>query len=105
MRARFIGDPRDNWSGSERLTMLGADFIKGEWADVSDEVAGKLATHSHFEVEDGTIPPDAEPVTDWRTLDKIALDAFAAGHDVKLDRRKSLDKMHADFEAALNARS
>ena len=105
MRARFIGDPRDNWGGPELLPWLGVTFRKGEWIEVSDEVAGRLSGHSHFEVEaaDEAIPPDADPITDWRTLDKAALDAYAAALGVKLDRRRSLENMQADFEAALNA--
>lgn len=99
MRARFVGDPRYDGDGPERLTALGVDFVKGEWRDVPDDVAGRLSGHSHFEVD--AVPEGAEPIGDWRALDKAALDAFAAAQGIKLDRRKSLDRMQADYEAAL----
>jgi hypothetical protein len=100
MRARFVGDPRYDGDGPERLIAFGLDFVKGEWRDVPDDVAGLLSGHTHFEMDDG-IPAGAEPIDDWRSLSKEALDAFAAGQGIKLDRRKSLTKMKADYEAAL----
>jgi len=58
MKARFKGDPNDNWSGPAVLPTYGVDFIKGEWMPVSDEVAVKLAGHSHFDVEGAADPFD-----------------------------------------------
>lgn len=100
MRARFVGDPRDG-GGPENLTVHGLAFVKGGWRDVPDDVAGKLATHSHFEVQTADIPDGAAPIDDWRALNKAELDAYAEGLGIKLDRRKSLTKMKADYEAAL----
>lgn len=134
MQARFIGDPRHGGDGPAVLEWYGLSFPKGEWIEVSDEVAGRLSGHSHFEVYEALpvplrlrddpagllavpekrtvltlavaddLPPGASQIDDWRTLDKAGLDAYAAGVGVKLDRRRSLENMQADFEAALNAR-
>ena len=49
MRARFIGDPNDNFSGPERITFWGVEFVKGEWERVTNP---RFASNNHFEVED-----------------------------------------------------
>ncbi len=51
MRARFIGDPNDNFSGPERITFWGVEFVKGEWERVTNP---RFATNNHFEVDDGS---------------------------------------------------
>lgn len=48
MRARFIGDPNDGFSGPHTITVWGVEFVKDEWKDVEDERFGR---HSHFEFE------------------------------------------------------
>jgi hypothetical protein len=57
MRARFIGDPRDNFSGPDVLTCWGVEFVKGEWTEVDDP---RFASHSHFEVDEGGVAAPAE---------------------------------------------
>ena len=45
----FIGDPNDNFSGHGWIYMHGYQFNKGgKGTKVSNEVAAKLETHSHF---------------------------------------------------------
>lgn len=71
----------------------------------STDICASLSHHPHFvEVDGEGMPPNADAIDDWRVLDKAALDAYADGLGVKLDRRRSLENMQADFEAALNAR-
>lgn len=49
MKARFIGDPNDGFSGPRVLTTWGYEFEKdGAFVEVSD---GRFARHSHFETE------------------------------------------------------
>ena len=45
MRARFIGDPNDNFSGPERITFWGVEFVKGEWERVTNP---RFASNNHF---------------------------------------------------------
>lgn len=58
MRARFIGDPNDGFSGPSVLETYGETFAKGEWASVPEAVWVKLARHSHFEVQGAADPND-----------------------------------------------
>jgi hypothetical protein len=59
MKARFIGDPADGFSGADVLDYRGVAFRKDEWTGISAEMGAKLATHSHFEVDvDGDGEPD-----------------------------------------------
>lgn len=77
MKAMFIGDPNDDFSGPKVLRMgFGKDeivaFAKDKFVGVSDEIAAKLASHTHFRVEDGDaqafeLPP--EPVATRDPLD------------------------------------
>lgn len=62
MKARFIGDPRDNFSGPDVFPLRGVVFIKDEWTSVADEdLFAKLQTHNHFETaEDGLKPFKAD---------------------------------------------
>lgn len=102
MRLRFVGHLLPGWAGPEgSIEMLpGLRMPYGEWIEVPDEAAGKLAAHPHIEAMASS--PEGEPITDWRTLDKAALDAYAAAHGVTLDRRKTLARMQADFAAAVD---
>lgn len=70
MRARFIGDPRDNFSGAEEFVFFGTLFRKGEWRDVGEEELPRLIGHSHFEVEisaPDVTEPQPERITDLDT--------------------------------------
>ncbi len=51
MRARFIGDPRNGGEGASALSFAGVEFVKGEWTDVPEAFAAKIAGHSHFEAD------------------------------------------------------
>lgn len=72
MEARFIGDPNDEFSGPEALTMYDTRFPKGEWVDVAHLSAAqfaKLVGNGHFQavpgVADRSEPapaPASEPV-------------------------------------------
>jgi hypothetical protein len=54
MKARFVGDPNDNGSGPDVLTVWGVEFQKGKWTDVGSDV--RFSRHSHFEFsEDGKV--------------------------------------------------
>ena len=64
MRARFIGDPRDNFSGAEEFVFFGTLFRKGEWRDVGEEELPRLIGHSHFEVQETVPEPTPERITD-----------------------------------------
>jgi len=60
MKARFVGDPNDNHSGPNRVTLHGLEFEKNVWRTVDKAV---FATHSHFEFdgdEDGEDDPSVE---------------------------------------------
>lgn len=50
MKARFIGDPNDNFSGPDVFPLRGVTFLKDKWTSVADEALfAKLQTHNHFE--------------------------------------------------------
>jgi hypothetical protein len=51
-RFKFIGDPRDNYSGPEVLRMFGRDFPRDKWVEVEEgEFCEKLESHSHFDAD------------------------------------------------------
>lgn len=50
MKAKFIGDPNDGFSGPASIEVGGQAFAKDQWAPVSDALGAKLKGHSHFEV-------------------------------------------------------
>lgn len=63
MRARFIGDPRNNGEGASALSFAGVEFIKDEWTPVSAALGKKLAKNDHFELDadhDGAADPTVE---------------------------------------------
>lgn len=57
MRARFIGNPASNGEGPESISVFGVEFVKGEWAEVSDGVAARLSTNNHFETRTAALKP------------------------------------------------
>jgi len=51
-QVRFVGDPKDNFSGPASMSMFGLEFPKGEFVGVTDEAAlKKLRNHNHFEFQ------------------------------------------------------
>lgn len=63
MKFRFIGDPRDNFSGAAEITVHGIKFNRKDWTDVDDpKIAEKLLTHTHFESDFEPRDHKAEPV-------------------------------------------
>lgn len=59
MRAKFVGEPGTNEAKTlpEVFEAYGIEFPQGEFVDVPDGVAGKLANNGHFEVQ-GKEPRD-----------------------------------------------
>jgi len=52
VKARFVGDPADDFSGPSSIQMFGKDFVKGEFTQIDDPaVIRKVRGHSHFEIE------------------------------------------------------
>ena len=80
MKARFIGDPNDNFSGPERITFWGVEFVKGEWERVTNP---RFATNNHFEFDDG-IAPLVDPEGGYEGMKVPALKALAAARGVDL---------------------
>ena len=78
MKARFIGDPNDNFSGPQHMRMWGVDFVKGEWVQVTDP---RFATNNHFEFDDG-IAPLVDPEDGYEGMKVPALKALAAARGV-----------------------
>lgn len=73
MRARFIGDPRNGGEGASALSFAGVAFVKGEWSDVPDAFAAKLAGNNHFEV-DANEDEEADEITAVRAqLDELGV--------------------------------
>lgn len=65
MRAKFIGDPNDDFSGPRVYSFRGVDFPKGKWVPLTDAVTfAKCEGSSHFETSDETAPAKAEPNAD-----------------------------------------
>jgi hypothetical protein len=60
MKAKFIGDPNDGFSGPHELVQHGVTFVKGQWSEVPAEVFPKLARNSHFEVEADPLDHDGD---------------------------------------------
>lgn len=87
------------------------DIVKTSWAEPTDHVADPDNGGADL------MPDDPEPVedapstdVDWDFVseiaedgDKSALDDYADTHGVKLDKRKSIEKMVDDFRAAVEA--
>ena len=109
MRVRFIGDPRDNFSGPDVLEMFSMKFPRDQWVNVEEgPFAVKLRRHSHFEVDDDMIASDGsaiEPVKPTRLRDipdarrdELVDEAESLG--VKVDGRWSLARLEDEIAAA-----
>lgn len=60
MKARFVGDPADHFSGPDAITVWGVQFVKDKWREVDNN---RFATHSHFQTdadEDGAPGPSVD---------------------------------------------
>lgn len=86
MKAKFIGDPRDGFSGPEVMSMHGVLFPKGEMVQVHAAVFRKLSMHSHFETDGADVDHSAPALTD----EEIENRAKSLG--VKVDGRWGDDK-------------
>lgn len=60
-RIRFVGDPKDDFSGPRNMRMWGHNFVKDDYLEVPDSVAAKARTHSHFQIEGEGEDPHAGP--------------------------------------------
>lgn len=113
MKAKFIGDPSDDFSGPKVLQSLGAYFPKDRFVGVTDAVAAKLKGNNHFEVEDGDAPayaPSAEeveaqkpaPVVDGgKALSKAeVLERLKAYPDAEYDPKAPVATLRAALEDA-----
>jgi len=78
MKARFIGDPNDNFSGPDVFPLRGVTFLKDKWTSVADvALFEKLLTHNHFETRDaGFVSIEPEVPTDETGLKPWSSDAF-----------------------------
>lgn len=89
-----------NASGEARIFHLGPnDRLPVGWADTPAFWAEAIA-----EAKAEAIAPKAEAIADpladiIAAEDKTALDEYADAKGIKLDRRKSFDKMLADYRA------
>lgn len=69
MKARFIGDPNDNYSGPDVFPLRGVTFLKDKWTSVADEALfAKLQTHNHFETADAGFVSIAPEITPGETV-------------------------------------
>ena len=99
MRARFIGDPNDNFSGPECITFWGVEFVKGEWERVTNP---RFASNNHFEVEGGVSLP-ADPEDGLEGLKVPELKALAAERGVDLSGVTKKADIIAALELAAEA--
>ena len=99
MKAKFQGDPNDDFSGPKVLTHQGGVFPKDVFVGVSDELAAKLKTNSHFAVEEGDAPEYVAPEPAKRPFN--GADPAAFDHDDVDGPGGSLSK--ADIIAKLEA--
>lgn len=96
MRAKFIGDPNDDFSGPKVVRVKGEAFLKDQFVSVSDKLATTLAGHNHFVIEEGDAPSfqDAAPEPVSR-----AARAMDGGDDGKaggsLDKAATLARLQA----------
>lgn len=53
MKAKYIGDPGEGSKPNipDNFEAFGVSFERGKFADVPDDVAGKIAGNNHFEVQ------------------------------------------------------
>lgn len=65
VKARFIGDPNDDYSGPRNISMFGQDFEKGEYVTLKGEdVIRKVRGHNHFEIEGEEVERADKPEKD-----------------------------------------
>lgn len=105
MKATFIGDPLDDYSGPDVFTLHGCEFIKGEPVDIDDTAfAARLRTNSHFRCEDA--PQIIEPVAETDPLEsktKTELEILGRQYGIELDRRRRKDVLIDQVREAMNA--
>ena len=80
-------------------------FSAARIAEFMDDEAAKAPADPVAQISIDTLKPEIYAEIDvMEEKDaKLALDQWAEAKGIKLDRRKSLDKMKADLEEALNA--
>lgn len=63
---KFIGDPKDNYSGPEVLEVFGMKFPRDKWVEVPEgKECEKLSNHSHFDADFGdAIATDGSLIND-----------------------------------------
>lgn len=120
MKARFIGDPRDDFSGPKTIPLFGRTFPKGRFVtiegDDAEKVIGKLQANDHFEVGEGegeapaavaaevaeAGPPAVSKTGGSRSKEAVVadLDALALKHPgkVEYDARLGAPKLAAILE-------
>lgn len=50
-RVKFIGDPKEDFAGPDKITNWDVPFVKNVFRDVPEHVAVQARTHPHFVVE------------------------------------------------------
>ncbi len=64
MKFRFIGDPKNGFSGPYAFEKFGLNFSRSEWTDVDDHVLiAKLLGSDHYEHAGAFAPASAAPVS------------------------------------------
>jgi len=92
----FLGNPRDGKDNRGSVTIGGVTFPLNRLVEVADSALfAKLRGNQHFQVDDAS-PEVSDPIVD----PKADLIAFAEAHEIKIDRRWSVDKIKAVIEAA-----
>lgn len=89
MKAMFVGDPNDNFSGAETITVYGETFTKGKWKEVG---SNRFATHSHFLTdadEDGAPGPTEDEL-------KANLDALGVRYNSRAGAGKLAELLAAE---------
>jgi len=105
-QVRFIGDPKDDFSGPSSMSMFGMEFPKGEFVGVTDEAAlKKLRGHSHFEFEgDAKVRPERREVDDLPALKLEALKDVATAEGVDFPANTTKAKLMEAIREARIAR-
>lgn len=65
-KARFVGDPNDNFSGPDAFEWEGLEFSRTKWTEVPDGLALRLSKHNHYECEQASTPT---PVANMASMD------------------------------------
>lgn len=96
-KAKFIGDPNDDFSGPSIMTLWGYSFPKGEYIEISDTVANKVRTHNHFAVEGEEGETAEKAAVDAMSLDEIRDALDRAGVEYRNNMgRPALTKLYVD---------